>query len=70
MSVTDTRTLPWSWYVDPAVLKLEHERIFRRYWQYVARVDEIAEPATFHTSRVCDVPVLLVRDREGVLRAF
>ncbi len=70
MSITDTRTLPWSWYVDPAVLRLEHERIFRRFWQYVARVDEIAEPATFHTSRVGDLPVLLVRDREGVLRAF
>ena len=52
MSITDTRTLPWSWYVDPAVLRLEHERIFRRYWQYVARVDEIAEPGDLpHVAR-------------------
>ena len=70
MSTTEIRTLPWSWYVDPAVLQLEHERIFRRYWQYVGRVDEIAEPSSFHTSRVGDIPVLLVRDREGELRAF
>jgi choline monooxygenase len=70
VSATETRTLPWSWYVDPDVLQLEHERIFRRYWQYVGRLDEISEPGSFHTSRAGDVPVLLVRDREGELRAF
>ena len=67
MSTTETRTLPWSWYVDPAVHRLEQERIFHRYWQYVARTDEIAEPGSFHTSRAGDLPVLLVRDREGTL---
>ena len=70
MSVTETRTTPWSWYWDPAVLRIEQERIFRRLWQYVGRTDETPEPATFHTSRAGDVPVLLVRDREGALRAF
>jgi choline monooxygenase len=70
VSVTETRTLPWSWYVDPAVLRLEHERIFRRHWQYVGYAGELPEPGTFHTSRVGDVPVLLARDGEGTLRAF
>ena len=70
MSTTETRTLPWSWYVDPTVTRLEHERIFRRFWQYVARADEIAEPGSFHTSRAGDIPVLLLRDRDGELRAF
>ena len=51
-------------------MQLEHERIFRRYWQYVGRVDEIAEPGSFHTSRAGDIPVLILRDREGELRAF
>ncbi len=70
MSVTETRTIPWSWYVDPAVARLEHERIFRRFWQYVARTDEITERGSFHTSRAGDLPVLLVRDQEDELRAF
>jgi phenylpropionate dioxygenase-like ring-hydroxylating dioxygenase large terminal subunit len=70
MSATGTRTLPWSWYVDPAVLQLEQERIFRRFWQYVARTDEVSEPGSFHTTRAGNVPVLLVHDREGTLRAF
>jgi phenylpropionate dioxygenase-like ring-hydroxylating dioxygenase large terminal subunit len=70
VSVTGTRSIPWSWYVDPAALQIEQERIFRRFWQYVARTDEIAEPGSFHTTRAGNVPVLLVRDRDDVLRAF
>jgi len=66
----DTRTLPWSWYTDPAVLRIEQERIFRRFWQYVGRVDEVAEPGSFRATRAGDVPVLLVRDEAGTLRAL
>ena len=70
MSAIGTRTIPWSWYVDPAALQLEQERIFRRFWQYVGRTDEIAERGTYHTTRAANVPVLLVRDHDEVLRAF
>jgi phenylpropionate dioxygenase-like ring-hydroxylating dioxygenase large terminal subunit len=65
-----TRTFPWSWYVDPAVLAAEQERVFRRCWQYVARLDQVAEPGRFVATRAGDVPVLVVRGREGELRAF
>ena len=70
MSAVDSRTLPWSWYTDPAVHRLEQERIFRRSWQYVGRTDEVSQPASFATTRAGDVPVLLVRDEDSVLRAF
>jgi choline monooxygenase len=70
VSAVDTRTLPWSWYSDPVVLRLEQERIFRRCWQYAGRVDEVAEPGSFATVRAGDVPIVLVRDEDGVLRAF
>ena len=71
MSTVDgTRTLPWSWYTDPAVLQLERERIFRRSWQYVGHTGEVAEPGSFVSTRVGDVPVVVVRDEDGALRAF
>jgi len=63
-------TFPWSWYVDPAVLAAEQERVFRRCWQYVARVDQVAEPGRFVATRAGDVPVVVVLGREGELRAF
>lgn len=64
------RTLPWDWYVDPGVLRLEQERLFRRSWQYAARLDQVAEPGQFVATRVGDVPVVLVRDQERRLRGF
>lgn len=70
MSAVDTTTLPWSWYTDPAVLHLEHERVFRRSWQYVGHASEVSEPGSFAATRVGDVPVVLVRDEEGAIRAF
>ncbi len=69
-TIGGTRTLPWSWYSDPTVLQLEQERIFRRFWQYAGRADEVAEPGSFSATRVGDVPVVLVRDEEDTLRAF
>jgi len=70
MSTAGASTLPWSWYTDPAVFALEQERIFRRFWQYVGRADEIAEPGSFRATQVGHIPVLLVRDENRVLRAF
>jgi choline monooxygenase len=70
VSAVETRTLPWSWYTEPTVLRLEQERIFRHAWQYVARRDEIADPGSFLATQVGDVPVVLVRDEDGLLRAF
>jgi choline monooxygenase len=69
-TVDGTRSLPWSWYTDPTVLELERARVFRRSWQYVGHVGEVSEPGSFSATRVGDVPVVLVRDEEGALRAF
>jgi len=63
-------TLPASWYSDPAMLRLEQERIFKRSWQYVGVAADVAEPGQFFTCRAGDVPVVVLRDRETGLRAF
>ncbi len=70
MSAVEVRSLPWSWYTDPAVLQLERERIFRRSWQYVGHTGDVPAPGSFVTTSVGDVPVVLVRDREDTLHAF
>jgi choline monooxygenase len=64
------RTLPYDWYVEPSVLRLEQERIFGRYWQYVARADQVAAPGCFTTGQVGLVPVVVVRGHDGELRGF
>jgi phenylpropionate dioxygenase-like ring-hydroxylating dioxygenase large terminal subunit len=69
-TLTSTRTLPWSWYSDPAVLTLEQEHVFARSWQYAGHTGQVAEPGSYLATRVGHLPVVVVRDREGALRAF
>jgi phenylpropionate dioxygenase-like ring-hydroxylating dioxygenase large terminal subunit len=64
------RTVPWSWYSDPAVLRREHERIFLRSWQYVGHVGQAAEPGSYFTGSLGLAPVVVTRARDGELRAF
>lgn len=59
-------------YHDPAAWEKEKEAIFRRSWHFVGRVERVAKKGSFF---VCDLPtfnvsVIIVRDREGVLRAY
>ncbi len=63
-------TLPWAWYADPAVLRREGERIFARAWQYVGHAGLVAEDSSFFASVAGQIPVVVTRARDGVLRAF
>jgi len=70
MAIDTVTSLPWSWYSDPEILRLEQARIFRRTWQYACHTGPLAEPGSFVAGRAGDVPVVVVRDAEGSLRAF
>lgn len=63
-------TLPAAWYTDPAYFAREQERIFRRSWQYVGLTEQVARSGDFFTARTGDVPVIVTRDQQGMLRAF
>lgn len=63
-------TLPAFTYTDQAILSAEREKIFRRTWQPVGRVDEVRDPATFLTGEIDGVPIVVTRDQDGTLRAF
>ena len=75
------RTLASRFYVDPAILEIEKERIFLRTWQLVGTLSQpcgemnglkrtIADPETFFTAEVAGEPIVIVRDKESTLRAF
>ena len=63
-------TLPAGWYADPAIQRLEGERIFARSWQYAGRADRVANPGDFFTCFAGQIPIVVVRDNEGILRGF
>ena len=74
-------TLASRFYTDPTVLEVEKGKIFRKTWQLVGttmqpcgasngNVKTIADPETYFTTDVAGEPVLIIRDKEGTLRAF
>ena len=69
-TLEEAHTIPWDWYSDPAVLRLEQERIFRQTWQYAGHTGELTDPGSFVATRAGDVPIVLVRDGDNALRAF
>lgn len=64
------RTIPSSWYFDPEIYALERRRVFGGSWLLACRSDQVAAPGSFATIDIAGEPILVVRDEEGVLRAF
>ncbi|MFC4930184.1 aromatic ring-hydroxylating oxygenase subunit alpha [Massilia sp. GCM10023247] len=63
-------TLPKSYYTDAAVFEHEKEKIFAHSWICVAHRSELAEPNDYVTREVIGENIVVLRDRDGVLRAF
>ena len=63
-------TLPSSWYVEPAALERERERVFARTWQLAGLAEELEKAGDFLAAEVAGEPVVVARGDDGALRAF
>jgi choline monooxygenase len=63
-------TLPASWYTDPGVVALERARIFATSWQYAGRTAQLERTGSFFTSQAGHLPIVVLRDGDGSVRAF
>jgi Rieske 2Fe-2S family protein len=63
-------TLPGRYYTDPAIFELEKRNIFERQWQYVCRAEDVPAPGRFVRTVIGNENVIVVRGRDGELRAF
>ncbi|MEM7123898.1 MAG: aromatic ring-hydroxylating dioxygenase subunit alpha [Pseudomonadota bacterium] len=63
-------TMASRYYIDPDVLVLEQDRIFARSWFFVGHESRLAEPGAYMAVDFADEGIMLVRGRDGVLRAF
>lgn len=57
---------PVSWYVDPAVLALERQRVFGARPSYVGQVSMVPEVGSYHVLGWMDDAWMLLRNPEGV----
>jgi choline monooxygenase len=69
-NLSTAATIPAPWYIDPAQLQLERQKIFRRTWQYATSLDQLRFPGNYVAADVAGVPVVLTRDTDGELHAF
>jgi phenylpropionate dioxygenase-like ring-hydroxylating dioxygenase large terminal subunit len=63
-------TIPASWYLDPAMLARERERIFSRSWHWAGRAEDVARPGDSFTCDVLGEPLVVVRGDDDELRAL
>ncbi len=69
--MSDDETLvPVSAYLDEERFAQERELVFRRALNVIAHGSQIASPGDFITRDLLGTPVILVRDRDGVAKAF
>ena len=64
------RTLPAWCYTDPEFYRREMERCFRPNWHFIGHESELSEPGQYISTDLVIGPVLVVRGRDGMVRAF
>jgi phenylpropionate dioxygenase-like ring-hydroxylating dioxygenase large terminal subunit len=64
------RAMPPEVYTSEAFLQEELQNIFAKDWYCVGRADALAEPGAYTTCDLAGQPVLVIRDRDGTLRAL
>ncbi|WP_404713665.1 SRPBCC family protein [Sphingomonas sp. MMS24-J13] len=55
---------------DPKIFDLEMQHIFEGGWVFLGLASQAEQPHDFFTTTIGRVPVLITRDKRGVLRAF
>ncbi|HWN08855.1 MAG TPA: SRPBCC family protein [Pyrinomonadaceae bacterium] len=63
-------TIPSSWYVDERIHALELQTVFAQSWQFAARTDQVERPGAYVTTEIGGEPLVVVRGRDNLLRAF
>ncbi|MEU7885342.1 ring-hydroxylating oxygenase subunit alpha [Microbispora bryophytorum] len=57
-------------YTDPRWLDVDVQAVFARTWQWVCHVERLSSPGSYVSATVAGMPIAIVRDRDGALRAF
>src|SRR5215470_167425 len=59
-------SLPAHWYTDPSITAREVDRIFRKSWSYIGPSRELTEVGDYVTGDVGEIPVVVIRNEEGL----
>jgi choline monooxygenase len=68
--IEDAAPPPAAYYTSHELYEREVDRIFFREWQWAGNAAQLAEPGSYFALTIASEPVVVVRGRDGVLRAF
>lgn len=62
--------IPGARYTDPSFLALEDGHLWRKSWLYACHLDELPEAGSFQLFKRTGSPIVIVRGKDGAVRAF
>ena len=68
--LAEANHLPSSIYTSEEIFALEKEKIFKKDWLAVARVEELEKPGDYMTFDIVGEPIIVARDGDGEINAF
>jgi choline monooxygenase len=63
-------TMPAFTYTSPEFYQREVERIWRKTWNFIGSADQIRNNGDYFTLNFAGVPIIVLRDHDGKMRAF
>lgn len=63
-------SIPGGRYTDPHFLEAERQALWKRSWLYACHADELPDPGSFMLWKKTGSPILIVRGKDGQIRAF
>ena len=63
-------TIPSAWYTDQLFHKMDKEYVFGKTWQYVGSLSQVQHDGDYFLATVADNPILVVRGKDAIVRAF
>ena len=68
--ISEAATLPPACYTDPDLFDVERDAVFRSSWIGVGRADRWKDPGDYTAMSIAGMPVAILRDKQGTLRAY
>ena len=70
MPLAEATHLPSDIYTSDEIFELEKERIFKKDWLAVARVEELEKPGDYMTFEIVGEPIIVACNTDGEINAF
>lgn len=66
----ESYTLPSQFYTSEEILKMEQKEIFEKNWIFAGHVEKVQEPGQYFTFNILDQNIMIVKGKDGEIRAF